>query len=290
MRKISVSIGIFAHNEESNIQKLLDSVQAQKTEISLIKEIIIVSSGSNDKTNQIVRAYQKKDNRIILADQLQREGKSSAVNLFLRLAKSKILITISGDLKLHKDCIEEMTLPFLHSHIGMVGGHPKPSNISYSQIGQEGALLWQLHHLVSLKNPKCGEIVAFRNTINAIPPESAVDEATIEVLLKLIGYQVAYASRAIVYNRLPKTIKDFIIQRRRVYSGHLWLAQKYNYQVSTLKLSNDYEAILEYLYKNPKQIVHLIKLIFFESYARVLGWIDYHILDKNPYVWKMVER
>ena len=290
MRKISVSIGIFAHNEENNIARILDSVLIQKTDIVSIKEILVISSGSNDKTNQIVRSYQQRNKKIFLIDQLKREGKSSAINLFLRLAKGKILVTISGDLRLAKDCIEEIVLPFLHPEIGMVGGHPKPSNVAHSQVGKEGKLLWQLHHLVSLKNPKCGEIVAFRNSINSIPKESAVDEATIEVLLKLIGYQVAYAPRAIVYNKLPKTISDFIVQRRRVYAGHLWLRHKYHYQVSTLSFSNDYEAIAQYLFAHPKQILYLIKLVGFEFYARLLGWVDYHILDKNPYVWQMVDR
>lgn len=290
MRKISVSLGVFAHNEEINIERLLSSIKNQELEVAFIKEILVVSSGSYDKTNKLIRQFAKKDKRIKFIEELERNGKSSAVNLFLRKAKSQVLITISSDLRLHKETIEEMVLPFLHKDVGMVGGHPKPCNVRKSEIGKEGKLLWELHHLVSLKNPKCGEIVAFRNTINSIPKESSVDEATIEVLLKLIGYKVVYAPRAIVYNKLPKTFADYLWQRRRNYIGHLWLSEKYNYKVSTMNFNNDYEAILNYLWENPKQLIYLTRLVLIEFWARVLGWFDYHIMGKNPFVWKMVKR
>ena len=158
----------------------------------------------------------------------------------------------------------------------MVGGHPKPSNAQHSQIGNEGKLLWQLHHLVSLHKPKCGEIVAFRNLINSIPKESAVDEATLEVLLKLICFKIVYAPRAIVYNKLPRTIKDFLIQRRRIYAGHLWIGERYNYKVSTMGVRNNWEALISYFVKNPMEIITLIRLLGLEFLGRSLIYFNPH--------------
>jgi len=290
MKQIPVSIGIFAYNEENAITKALDSVLKQKTDQIIIKEILVVSSGSWDKTNSIVRNFSKKDKRIQLIEQFNRQGKSDAINLFLTKTKGNVVVVTGADIRLHSKSIEEIALPFLDDKVGMVGAHPVPTNIAQSKIGKEIALLWKLHHIISMQHPKCGETVAFRKVIKAIPKQSAVDEATIEVLLKLIGYQVVYAPRAIVYNKIPLNLNEFLTQRRRVYAGHKWITQKYNYQVSTMKLQNDFNAIIEYFISHPQDVLSLSKLISYELMGRLLGWFDFYILNKNPYVWKMVKR
>ncbi len=287
---ISVSIGIFAHNEENNLPKLLNSILKQKTDISVIKEIKIVSSGSYDRTNQIAREYTKKDKRIKLYTQINRSGKSSALNLFIRKSKSSVLIAISADLRLHTRAIEEMTIPFLKKNVGMVGGHPIPTNIQHSSVGREVQLLWKLHHYIAMRSPKCGEMVGFRNVIRSIPKKSAVDEANLEVLLRMIGFKVVYAPRAIVYNKGPKNLREFLIQRRRIYVGHQWILRKYQYHVSTMNSYSSLVAIIAIIRKNRKMFIPAIKLVLIEFLGRILGWIDFNIFNKNPYIWDMIER
>lgn len=289
-KQMIISIGVFAHNEEDNIKKTIDSILKQKTELTKIKEIVVVSSGSYDNTNGIVRKYAKKDKRIKLIEELKRSGKSNAINLFLKKATSNNLIIVSADLRLHTKAVEEISLPFLHKDVGMVGAHPIPTNTQHSSVGEEIRLMWKLHHLVSMKDPKCGEMIAFRRVLNALPPDTAMDEATIEVMLKIVGFKVVYAPRAIVYNRGPLNFREFVVQRRRNYAGHAALAGKYHYQVSTNKVGNLRSVIIELIMKNPKEIIPLLKLILMENYARFLGWIDFHVLGKNPYMWEMISR
>jgi len=288
--KIIISIGIFVHNEEKNIESLLRSITKQKLSTVTIKEIIVVSSGSNDLTNQIVRNWKRKGNRIKLICEVNRRGKSAAVNLFLRTATAPVLATISGDLRLHPQAIEEISVPFLIPEVGMAGARPVPKNTSYSTIGKEVALLWELHHQLSLIQPKCGEMVAFRNIIHRIPVTSAVDEATLEVLLKILGYEIVYAPRSIVYNKGPLTLKEFITQRRRVYAGHEWVNLTYNYRVASMNTHELLHIVWRYFLTHPSQFFIILRLISLEILARTLGFIDYHLLDKNPYVWKMISR
>ena len=59
--QLLVSIGIMAYNEEKNISHLLDSILNQKLNSRLIKEIIVISSGSADQTNKIVKQYANKN-------------------------------------------------------------------------------------------------------------------------------------------------------------------------------------------------------------------------------------
>jgi len=285
-----LDIGIFAHNEEQNIEKAIKSVQASKLDMAVIKQIIVVSSGSLDRTNHLVRQMMKKDNRIKLFEEAERRGKSAAINIFLEQTKSPIVITMSADLKVSKNAIEEIAKPFLNEEIGMVGAHPVPSFSRKGEIDAEIELLWELHHQVALISPKCGEMVAFRNIIRQIPHNSAVDEATIEVLLRMIGYSVSYAPLAIVHNRGPKTLNEFILQRRRVQAGHQWVFTTYNYKVSTMVMSNLLVVVLRMVVNKPTLLAPMIKLIFMEALAQILGWVDFYILGRNPFTWKMISR
>ena len=290
MKPIKVSVGIFCHNEEDNIGRALTSVVGSKTNVAHVGEIVVVSSGSFDKTNRIIRGFIKKDKRIVLIDEAERNGKSSAINLFLHAAHGDVLISMSGDLKVKSDAIEEITLPFLNSEVGMAGAHPIPLNVRFCSIGKEAALMWQLHHQISLKQPKCGEMVAFRNVIRRIPIQSAVDEANLEVLLRMVGFSVVYAPRSIIYNKVPSDLTQLLLQRRRVHAGHLWLANKYNYTVSTMKQDFILAVVFDYISAHPKEIFTLGRLISIEVFAWLLGWFDYAVLGKNPFKWQMVKR
>jgi glycosyltransferase involved in cell wall biosynthesis len=68
--KISVSIGIPAYNEEKNIGRLLTAILNQKTYNVEIDQIVVVSSGSTDKTDTIVEDFTRKDSRIVLIRQI----------------------------------------------------------------------------------------------------------------------------------------------------------------------------------------------------------------------------
>lgn len=290
MKKIAVSVGVFAHNEEKNIEKLLESLERQQLDMVEIAEVIVVSSGSFDRTNTIVRKWERKNPKIRLHEEVTRRGKSAAINEFLEQAASEIVVTISSDLLLSETAIEEIGNVFYNEDVGMVGGHPKPLITETSSVGDEIELLWELHHLVSLIKPKCGEMVAFRNIIRQIPHDSAVDEATIEVLLTMIGYEVVYAPRAVVYNHGPQSFLEFLQQRRRVFTGHQWVSEKYNYQVSTMQVLPIIHVVTGLLVREPTKMWPLIRLVGMEVAARVLGWVDYYVFGKNPYVWKMISR
>lgn len=289
-KKLAVDIGVFAANEEANIEQALKSIQKSKLEFIKIHSIIVVSSGSYDHTNRIVRRFARLDKRIKLIDEAERHGKARAVNIFLSQATAPIMIMLSADLRVSNQAIEEIGLPFLNREVGMVGAHPVPHYSSKSRISREIDLLWQLHHEISLITPKCGEMVACRNVIRGIPVESAVDEATIEVLLKLIGYAVVYAPKAVVYNKGPLTVGEFLTQRRRVYTGHEWVYQKYQYKVVTMMPSKLFVVVARMLIMKPNTLIPMLRLILLELLARFLGYIDFHIFGKNPYVWKMIRR
>ncbi|MBC8501299.1 MAG: glycosyltransferase [DPANN group archaeon] len=282
---MNISVGVMAYNEESNIGNLLNAILNQKTKKANIKEIIVVSSGSTDKTNEIVNNFSKKNKKIKLIVEKERKGKSEAINLFLKKAKSKILVLESADTIPEINSIENLCSRLSSPKVGIGTGRFIPIKSNKKLMNFIVQLQWKLHHLISKENPKFGELIAFRNIINKIP-RTAVDEEEIASIIKKKGLKLIYEPKAIVYNKGPETIKDFIRQRRRIYAGHLELRKRTNHSASTMNKTLLLKTVIKYSFRNISKILHLLIAIILETIARFLGWIDFKV-KKDHSIWKI---
>jgi len=280
-----VSIGICVYNEEKNIRSLLNSLLNQKT-TNLIKEIFVISSACTDRTDEIVEHDFSNNSKIILLKQEKREGKASAINLFLKHASGEILVLESGDTIPAEETIENLILPFKDPKIAMVGGRPIPVNDKNTFMGFTSHLIWELHHRLALKNPKLGELVAFRKNLDIeLPIDTAVDEAYIEALVHEKGYKITYAPLAIVYNKGPATISDFLKQRRRIFAGHIHLKRTKGYTPSSMNKIEILKLILNEIKFN--NFFWLCGAVFLEIYGRLLGSYDFYLKKDKHAIWSV---
>jgi len=282
---IKCSIGITAHNEEANMAQILQAMLDQRLLQVDISEIIVVASGCTDRTEDIVRQYQEIDPRIKLFSQEKREGKTSAINVFLANAQEAICVLESGDTVPHEDAIENMVRMFVDPAVGMTGAQKAPVNAPDHVVGLLSHLRLQMEHQLCLEIPRLGELIAFRKVFDAIPPDVAMDEAFVEALVIRRGMQVRYAPDAIVYNMGPETVSDFIKQRRRNHAGHLHLKEKYGYQVSSMGMGRLIPLALNQIWGAARLVWTLFVLAVLEGYSRMLGWYDYKFHKRTHVVW-----
>jgi biofilm PGA synthesis N-glycosyltransferase PgaC len=288
IEKIKCSVGVTAYNEEANIGALLEALLHQHLYEVEITEIIVVASGCTDNTVPIVQEYQKKyPDKIKLFTQERREGKTSAINVFLQHAKEDICVLESGDTLPREDAIEHLVKPLRDPKVGMTGAHKVPLNTPDHIAGLFTHLRLKMEHQLSMEIPRLGELIAFRKVFDRIPPDIAMDEAFVEAIVVKRGLQVKYAPNAVVYNSGPTTISDFVRQRRRNYAGHLYLRQKYGYVVSSMNTWKVLKVGLSEIWGALKLIGVLILLAVLEAYARLLGWYDFAIKKKRHVVWDM---
>ncbi len=284
-KPIRCSLGITAHNDEANIGQLLDAIHRQRLHQVVIVEIIVVASGCTDRTEDIVRQYAAIDPRVELLTQEKREGKASAINVFLARARESICVLESADTLPHEDAIENMVRMFADPGVGMTGAHKVAVNTPEHIIGYLSHLRLQMEHQLCLEIPRLGELIAFRKVFDRIPPDVAMDEAFVEALVIRRGLQVRYAPDAVVFNMGPETVSDFIKQRRRNYAGHLHLKEKYGYRVSSLESGRVLRLAWGELVNALRLIWVLFALASIEAISRVLGWWDYRIRKQKHVVW-----
>lgn len=279
------SIGIMAYNEEANIGRVLQVLLEQQTRVCAIKEVIVLASGCTDNTETIVRAFCERDAKIKLLTEAERKGKATAVNLFLKHAQSDVLVMVGADTIPESMTIEHLVAPFVDPDVGMTGGHPVPVNDRNTFLGFAVHMQWEMHHQIATQRPKLGELTAFRRVFYRIPFNSAVDEANMEPLIVGQGYKLKYVPEAVVYNRGPETVGDFLKQRRRIHAGHLRIRRDQGYVVSTMKSSRILLTVVRNWHVDWRYIVYAPAVICLEVYARFLGWVDFRFRKRDHAIW-----
>lgn len=221
-----ISIIIPTYNEEKVIAKAIYSALNQ---ISKKDEIIVVVSGCTDKTLEKIKEI--KDKRVRLVIEKERKGKSSAINLAMKNAKSEIIVQFDGDVVVNSGAIKHLIKHFKNPKIGAVSGNPipviPPDNLfhewtimSYRKIGElrekeskEGTF-WHLS----------GYLLAFRKkALKNLPFIKGAVDALMGITIKDNGYKLIYEPKAKVFVKAPLSIKDFIRQKARVRAGYSYL-------------------------------------------------------------------
>jgi len=238
MGHMDVTIGVCAYNEAQNIERSIRSIYSQRTQDFRIKETIVVSSGSDDGTDEIVGSLQKDFSGIRLIRQEKREGKNSAINAYLDAKDCDIVVMLNADNVLGTESsLQNLLEPFKNEKIGMVGGHPIPTNSKDDKVGFADHVIWSMHHNLAEFYPKIGELVAFRDIGTRLPTDQQSDETILRMHLENAGYSCVYAPGAIVYNRGPETEEDFMKQRTRINIGECYMMKRHGYQDPSWKAS-----------------------------------------------------
>ena len=226
--KADITYGICAYNEEKNIGHLLDNlVNSQPLGDNFhLMEILVVSSGSTDSTDAIVRGKSSVAPKIRLITEPRRTGKSSAQNIILREAKGDIIVMISADALPAPGSIKEL-VSAIGGNVGASSGRAVPINKG-KLVGFASQFIWQLHHETNIFLTKAGslshlggDMIAIRaGLVKNIPPEIVNDDAFLGISIKRQGYLLKNVPQATVWIRGPATVTDFLDQRRRILYGH----------------------------------------------------------------------
>jgi glycosyltransferase involved in cell wall biosynthesis len=278
---MKISAIVAAYNEEKNIRAMLLSLVRQRLgpEDSLV-EVVAVASGCTDGTHDEVQAAAREDGRIRLLVQDARLGKASAINAYLRERdlSADIIVLSSSDILLQPGCLQLMVDALKQDpKVGMTGPRPVPTNPRETLLGHMVGTLWDLHHDLAMESPKLGEITMMRaSLVTPIPETTAVDEASFEAQIIQQGYTLKYVPGAVVANRGPTRVSEYLKQRRRIAAGHFWLKDTSGYAVSSMDTRRVGRLAMRRLsFSDPMADVACVAAVAVEAVARGLGYLDF---------------
>ena len=259
----SVSIGIAAYNAQNNIKQLVQSLLSQN-KIEIVKEIVIHSDASQDRTVEFAR--QTKNPLIKIIDSKVRKGFALSVETLLKNTKSKVVILLNDDIQITDfNFLEKIITPFsFESKIGLVSGNPQPLT---PKTFVEGAVISSFKAYEAMRNNlrdghnlfTCdGKVLVlsrdFIKTLDFSESKKGIGNVDTFLYFSCLshGFKYRHVKEARVHYRCPANLKDYLSQTARN-----------NAQFFLLK--NQFGSLLEEEFKLPKAIYKYYLREFFEN-------------------------
>ncbi|MBI5680852.1 MAG: glycosyltransferase [Methanobacterium sp.] len=191
-------------------------------------EIIVVDSGSEDKTREIVEKIIKNRTRnpkLSLLVEKERKGKASAINFGKKNSKGDIILVTDANTTFEENVLKEMMPHFEDPKIGTVGGkHTLPA--TGSSITSSNQFYLDLEFIMrkgeAALDSAClfhGEINAWRKDIVDADTRMLSEDLDMAIQIRRNGYKIEYEPKAVFYEPSPTTAEEIIIQKRRTSIG-----------------------------------------------------------------------
>jgi glycosyltransferase involved in cell wall biosynthesis len=94
-----ISIVVPMHNEEGNVERLWEEVDAVIPDLEGSVEIILVNDGSTDRTGELLRSLAEKDPRVRAVELDGNWGQAAAFCAGFEVARGAVILTMDGDLQ-----------------------------------------------------------------------------------------------------------------------------------------------------------------------------------------------
>lgn len=216
--KPGLTIAIPAFNEEANIENIIKKLLLQKQKNYELKEIIIYSDASTDKTNEMVKTLSDKYPLVKLIIGKERKGKYFRINELFQINTSSIILIIDADVGIVGNNFIEELVNTLESGAGaqMVAAHNvllPPKNF-IGKIIYANFMIWE-HIRLNLPNNDSalnflGSATAYKKSFSKTVriPDDLLDPHLFIYLKakKIKGFR--YCMDAIVLQRAISTLAD----------------------------------------------------------------------------------
>ncbi len=229
-KRLSVSIGIPVYNEENNIKHLLESILLQDQTNFYIKEIIIASDGSIDKSLEKIKSVV--DNRIKCIIGEKRLGKPTRLNQIFNVSKGAIMVLLDADVIIDSPTsISYLISPFVEKdkQIGLVGGNPHPRKAeSFVEKAVNATYYAYLPLRKNLRNGEnpfgCdGKILALSREFaksTQIPKNMIGIDSFLYLSCISRGFKFVHKAKASVVYRSVSNLKEHIRQNKRFKAAY----------------------------------------------------------------------
>jgi cellulose synthase/poly-beta-1,6-N-acetylglucosamine synthase-like glycosyltransferase len=218
-----VTLLIAAYNEADIIEAKIQNSLALHYPKSRLK-IAIVTDGSDDESNEIIRRYPQID----LYYQPNRRGKIHAVNRVMNHIKTPITVFSDANVMLNSEAIAELVKHFDNPAVGAVSGEKVVvSDLADSaSAGGEGIywkyesflkrMDWEFNTLVG----SAGELFAMRSKLyEPIAENTIIEDFQMTMRLTMKGHKVAYEPRAMAMERGSFNISEEEKRKVRISAG-----------------------------------------------------------------------
>lgn len=234
-----VSIMVPCYNEGDNLDEAIPYLLQLRYPNY---ELIFINDGSKDNTGEIIERWAKADERIVALHQ-ENQGKASALNHGLLVAKGEYVACIDGDAVLDFDAIDYMVQSLeLNRAYGAVTGNPRVRNrstiLGRLQVSEFSSIIGLIKRAQSLMGTiftVSGVCCLFRKDvmeeIGGWSTNMITEDIDVSWKIQTAGYNIMYEPRALCWVLMPERLYGLYKQRLRWAQGGAETILKYFPQV-----------------------------------------------------------
>jgi cellulose synthase/poly-beta-1,6-N-acetylglucosamine synthase-like glycosyltransferase len=218
-----VSIVVAAHNEEEVLPARIENLRQLQYPAEKL-EILFVSDGSADRTNEILReAAATGREQVLVLD--GRGGKSNALNRGVAQSRGEILVLSDASTMFAPDAIEKLVRHFGTPQVGVVCGALQFQRSGESK--QTEGVYWHYESMLRLMESRLGATLTASGAIYAVrrecfqplSPDVLIDDFVVPMYARKLGYRVLYDPEAMATEIAADSVKGEFHRRVRLAIG-----------------------------------------------------------------------
>lgn len=211
------------YNEEAGIgEKIRNSLELDYPKDKI--EIVVVSDGSTDKTDEIVKSFESSGVRLFRVE--GRVGKTEARNQAVLAMKKEIIVFSDATAVYEKDAIKKLVRNFNDPSVGMVSGNLTYFDKAQSSMGLATKIYWNYEKAIKRAQSRLytltgavGCINAFRRNLYHVLPPNIIEDFTEPLMIVAQDYRIVYEQEAVSYERTTEVASQEFHMRVRVIRG-----------------------------------------------------------------------
>ncbi len=212
----AVTCVMVARNEASHIGRKIANVRSQDYPQDKIF-IVVVSDGSSDQTDDMVRTWSLHDERIRLVRVEHSSGKPTAINRSRPHIPTETAVFMDVRQELTPRAIRDLVAYFADRTVGVVSG----------DLRVKGDVYWRFERFVRLCESRSGAMVQTTGSLYAIrtadvpplPATTILDDVYIPLSVALTGRRIVMAEEAGSLDVATASVKSEFVRKVRTLAG-----------------------------------------------------------------------
>ncbi len=223
-----VSILLPCFNESDQIHETLAALAAVDYPNY---EVIAINDGSKDDTLQKLEQIAEHMPLLRVANLVQNQGKSTALNVGVQMARGELIVCIDGDALIDPHALTWFVSRFLADpELGGATGNPRIRNrstlLGKLQVGEFSSIVGMIKRTQTVFGSLftvSGVICAFRRRavleVGMWNPTAMTDDVDLTLRLQVAGWRVTFEPHALCWILMPEQLRGLWRQRVRWAEG-----------------------------------------------------------------------
>lgn len=227
----NISIAMVVRNEEL----VLETKMRNLLELDYPTErcqVVVVSDGSTDGTEEILRTFAQNPRVQIVLNQLS-SGKASALNDAVGIAQGEVIVFTDARQKIEPQAVRLLMESFADSDVGCVSGELMLGNPDTGETAEGMGLYWRIEKEIRELEAKSGSTIGATGAIYAVrrelvpevPAGTILDDVYIPMEVVRRGKRVIFEPRARAWDVASLGAEREFARKVRTLSGNYQLLQ-----------------------------------------------------------------